>query len=210
MAHNDEFDDSGALALTPPRVNIFAKPNARATAGQCASRHGASIFGPAAAWSPAKDERHDWPAPAQPQRARVRAHRAAVTRLVALSGLALVTALIVLRPAAPAPSEPLRPRAGHGETTLRARGEQSRDARRAVDAVRRPRTHKRARPHGALRHRARRARLQPRPTQRPAPPRAKAPPFATPRRWAPTTPVPTAPALPVPMRVPQSAPPEFM
>ena len=210
MAHNYEFDDSGALGLTPPRVNIFAKPSAPATAQQCTSRQGATIFGPAAACSPAEAERHDWPAPAQPQRARVRAHRPAVGRLVALSGLALVIALIVLRPAAPAPSEPLRPRAGHGETTLRARGEQPRDARRAVDAVRRPRTHKRARPHGALRHRARRARVQPRPTQRPAPPRATAPPLSTPRRWAPTISVPSPPALPVPMRVPRSAPPEFM
>lgn len=209
MAHNYEFDDSGALALTPPRVNIFAKPNAPATAEQCTSRQGATIFGPAAACPPAEAERHDRAAPAQPQRARVRAHRPAVARLVALSGLALVIALIVLRPAAPAPSDPLRPRAGHGETTLRARGEQSRDARRAVDAVRRRRSHKRARPHGALRHHNR-GRVQARPTQRPAPPRAKAPPLSTPRRWAPTIPVPTPPALPVPMRVPQSAPPEFM
>jgi hypothetical protein len=208
MAHNYEFDDSGTLALQPPRVDIFAKAST-ATGPPSTSPQAATIFGAAAACPRAEDGRHERASRAPARRSAVGVHRAAVTRLVALSALALVTAVVALRPAAPDPSGPLRPRAGQGEKTLRARGEQPRDAR-ALDAVRRPRTHKRARPHTAPRHH-KPGRAQPRPTQRPAPPRPPAAPsFTAPRPAPPTMRVPKTPVLTVPMRVPRSAPPEFM
>jgi hypothetical protein len=207
MAHNYEFDDSGALTLKAPRVDIFAKANA-ATGQPSTPPQAATIFGAAAACPRAEDGRHEWASRTPARRSAVGVHRAAVTRVVALSALALVAALVVLRPAAPDPSAPLRPRAGQGEKTSRARGEQPRDAR-ALGAGRRPRTHKRAKPHTAARHH-KRGRVQPRPTQRPAPPRPAAAPSFTAPRPAPTVPVLTTRALPVPMRVPRSAPPEFM
>jgi hypothetical protein len=198
MATNPELDNSGALALTPRRVNIFAKPKA-AAAERCVRAHPKTIFDPAAACQLGEDDdRHDAAVCPWAHRASARVRRGAA-RLMGLIVIALVIALLALGPAERATSDRSHPRAREHQTTLRARGEQTRHAR-TKDAARRPRTRKRAKPHRAPRPHPKRARVPTRPTQRPVPVRPR--PVPAPRR--------AVPARPLPLRVPRSAPPEFM
>lgn len=201
MAINPELDNRGALALTPPRVNICARSEA-AAAEQCSRPQPKTIFDPAAACRPGDDdERHDPALSPSAHRASARVRRG-VARLIWLTALAFVIALLALRPAGPVTSDRPHPRAREHQLHLRARGAQPRQAR-AKHAVRRPRTRKRAKPHHAPRHRHKRASIPPRPTPRRIPVRPRpAPSLPAPRR--------TAPARPLPSRVPRSAPPEFM
>jgi hypothetical protein len=202
MAINPELDNSGALALTPSRVNIFAKPDA--AAGERSSRpQPKTIFDPAATCKPGEgDDRRGTAASRWAHRANARARRGGIARLAGLIGLALVIAVLALRPAERATSDRSDPRAREHQTTPRAPGARSRHVR-AKDATRRPRTRKRAKPHRAPRPHPTRARVPTRPTPRPVPVRPRpAPSLPAPR--------PTAPARPLPERVPRSAPPEFM
>lgn len=198
MAINPEPENSGALALAPRRVNIFAKLDA--AEGSSRSQPETIFDAAAACQTGVDDERHEAVAP-WGHRATVHVRRG-IARLFGLTGLSLVITVLALRPEGPAIRDPSHSQPPRRETTPHGRGAPTGHAR-AKNTVQRPRTHKRAKPHRAPRQRRNPAVAPPRPIQRPAPvgPR-RAPSLPAPRR--------TAPARPLPMRVPQSAPPEFM
>lgn len=196
MAKNPEVDDSGALALRPQRVNIFARP-ATTTAERSARPRPGTIFDPAAACQPSggEDRDHDADAP--------RLRLAGIARLFAIAGFALVVALVALQPSGTATIDRSRPPVHPHQARPNARSDKG-ARERTQDATRRPRPRprKRTKPHRLPRPHRRQA-----DARRRAVPPARIAPRPTPRPPAPRRPAPTRP-LPAP--VSPTSPPEFM
>jgi hypothetical protein len=200
MATEPSFDATGALAIKPPRENIFTRPRA---ANNCAERRGpAGIFAAAAARAPLDD--------AAPPVAGRGAARHRLTRWSARAiAVAAVGAAIAALTARPTPDGAWAP--------TRAVSKQSTPSRVSSRPPVRRRQPSRAR--GAARrvHRARRSPAPKRASNRRPASRKRAPsPVVHVVPAAPAAPIPRVRVLPrggtgpVPKRVPAGAPPEFM
>jgi hypothetical protein len=195
MATEPSLDPTGALAIRPPRENIFVRP--RADADRAEGPRPTGIFASAAACAPADAAnvsiasggtvRHrliGWP-----------------TRVVAVVGMVAAITALTMRPAPDSATSPSQ-RTGEPSTTSRrssrhgaARPKPMRD-RAAAKRVRRARR-------SAAPKRA--------PDPRSAPRLAAPPPPAAPASSQRVTPsLPPRQTGPLPKRVPAGAPPEFM
>jgi hypothetical protein len=193
MAKESSLDPTGALAIRPPRENIFARPRAENDAGE--RRGPAGIFastaacplpdtGTAAAPScgTTRDRLIGWP-----------------TRLVAIAGAVAAFAAMTTRSAPDEASGPSRPETRQS-TTSRPSASQSvsrRKPRARVAAKRLNRARRSAAPKRASHGRSAPRTSSPSPVVQTAP----AAPVPVPRRRG---------TGPLPKRVPEGAPPEFM
>jgi hypothetical protein len=203
MATSSPTADRGALVVRPPRVNIFAKADAREEETAPDARRG--VFDDAAA-CPSADRLADRFVAASDDGTRRHGGVPAGRRLVCLVALAAATAGLIFA-IAPQPRShsavavPAAPSLSHGQ-----RGASHATERRSSP----PRVSKHGRPR---RHHtaARASRSSNSAHRRPRPPREVAPPSArhvAPPRRDPSVPAPTN--QPVPKRVAPDAPPEFM
>jgi hypothetical protein len=183
MAKNPEVDDTGALAIKPPRENIFARPRpATSTASATGPFDGAAAC-----------------APAECSGARAAALRRPGVRWSAKVTSLVAVALIVVAVARPGgDGTPAQERPRQRQTTPPVKRMTARPPiRQRVPTGRAPRDrHRKARP-----QRNRRTR------PRTAPPRAVSPVVPAVPRRAPARP---APSRPLPAPVPAGSPPEFM
>jgi hypothetical protein len=203
MAPTPAVDNVGALALKPPRVNIFAKPDA--TRDQRSSGPQArTVFDAAAACRP--DEgivaRVGGPGSVRAPSDRKRARIGWLPRLVCLAVLVAVVA--ALAPKLGTSDTIDRPRSPAGPHDTKSRGVGRRDTRApAAGVAARLSTGRRARPHRGARHQRKRRGRPTTPARLPV--RVTA--HSAPRRPAPRR---LVPARRLPARVPRAAPPEFM
>ena len=206
MATTPTVTDGATLAVKPPRINIFAKPDTARDQPDPGVRQPRGIFDEAAAC-----RRVSGQASPPGTREALETYQVAgapkVRRLACLVATAAVAAILAFAicvylrggsatdtpPAVPATLEPRTPRAST-ETGRQA-------SRRGRDHRRTRREHHRA--HRAPRPRQARKRTVQAPRARPLPSTPPAAP-ARPRRMVPT------PARPTPVRVAPAAPPEFM
>jgi hypothetical protein len=196
MAPNPDLDNTGALALKPPRVNIFARP---APAERTSDSRARGIFDATAACQPGAIVR-DTVRPPRPTLPAGRPRLGSAGRLIALAALCVVVGILALRPHTTGKAEDPHP--AHRHATPRAIERAAPSAPPAQPNRGRP--HRRHRGRQRMGTRQRRRLVRP---QLPAPPPAPAVPKNAPARPAPR---PAAPVDPLPAPVPRTAPPEFM
>jgi hypothetical protein len=202
MATTPTITDAGALAVTPARVNIFAKPSAVEDQPAPAARQPRSVFDDAAACH-STAEGTDRPAAASaPGGGRLGGtwvlRRSAYLLALAATAAGLIVA-ISLQPGSHGAGEAPPPPAVRQQREPHAFHEPNRQSSRprVPEQRRRRQTHRAARSSGATRR-----------DRRPRPPgHAASAPRLAPAGAAPHVAV---PARPLPTRVAPDAPPEFM
>jgi len=202
MATAPRIDNTGALALKPPRVNIFAKPDSGEGERAPSGTQPRGIFDAAAACEGLVAEPAAGPSSQGVRRHGTSAPTRWAARLVALTAVGALIAALATQPRPERAVDRSAPPAQRPDE-VRASDRPERRLPAADATTRHQPARKRAKPHRATRPR-RTSRGGPR---APHPPLVPIAPRVTPRRPAPRS---AAPAGPLPAPVAPDAPPEFM
>jgi hypothetical protein len=203
MAPEPQLDDFGALAITPPRVDIFARPAPPRPARKTRTDAPSGVFAATAACrtEPIADVLEE----AQPARQR-RIHTAGIAAIAGVCAAVAATAAAWRPHPVVAPKAPVEHVALHAKPP--AATHRSVPHEQAIHL-----RHGRGRAHHTRAPRVRRPTPREHPHRLVAPPLTPpvpAPPTALGPRPAPRTPPTSEPPRPIPARVPKGAPPEFM